>query len=58
MSIGEHCTDRDLVVEGLAQEVDPNTVTLADIMTLDLVTAREDDERWDGCAVRASAACR
>lgn len=40
-------TDRDLVVEVLAQEVDFAAVTVADVMSFDLTTAREDDELWD-----------
>jgi CBS domain-containing protein len=40
-------TDRDLVVEVLAQELDPDVVTVADIMSLNPVTAGEEDELWD-----------
>ena len=40
-------TDRDLVIEILAKEVDPDTVTLGDIMSYELVTAHEDDRLWD-----------
>jgi CBS domain-containing protein len=40
-------TDRDLVVEILAAELDPNAVALGDIMSFDLVTAREADSLWD-----------
>ncbi|MDD5034431.1 MAG: CBS domain-containing protein [Methylococcaceae bacterium] len=40
-------TDRDLVVEILAKEVDPDVVTLGDIMSFELVAAQEDDRLWD-----------
>ncbi len=36
-------TDRDLVVEILAAELDPNTVSVGDIMSYELTTAREDE---------------
>ena len=36
-------TDRDIVVEVSAMELDPNVITAGDIMTRDLVTARERD---------------
>ena len=36
-------TDRDLVVEVLAQNLSPETVTVSDVMSSHLVTAREDD---------------
>lgn len=40
-------TDRDLVVEVMAQEVPPSEVTAADVMSLELTTAREDDGVWE-----------
>jgi CBS domain-containing protein len=40
-------TDRDLVVEILAAELDPNTVSVGDIMSYELTTAREDEGLWD-----------
>jgi CBS domain-containing protein len=40
-------TDRDLVVEILAAELDPGAVTIGDIMSYDLVTAREEDGLWE-----------
>jgi CBS domain-containing protein len=40
-------TDRDLVVEILAKQVEPGTVTIGDVMTGDLVTARESDGLFD-----------
>jgi Predicted signal-transduction protein containing cAMP-binding and CBS domains len=50
---GERCfpvgivTDRDLVVEVLANNLAPETLSLGDIMTFDLITAREDDDPLD-----------
>ncbi|QXP84627.1 CBS domain-containing protein [Methylococcus sp. ANG] len=40
-------TDRDLVVEILAEEVAPDAVTVGDIMSFELVTAREQDGLWE-----------
>ncbi len=40
-------TDRDLVVEILAEEVDPSAVSVRDFMTTDLLLAREDEELAD-----------
>lgn len=37
-------TDRDIVVELLAKEVDLTTVTIGDAMSFNLVTAREEDD--------------
>ncbi|MDO8990546.1 MAG: CBS domain-containing protein [Sideroxyarcus sp.] len=34
-------TDRDLVVEIMAQQLDPSTITMRDIMASDLITIRE-----------------
>ena len=39
-------TDRDLVVEVLAQNLSPNAVTVGDVMSDSLVTARENDNFW------------
>lgn len=39
-------TDRDLVVEVLAQNLSPETVTVSDVMSNQLITAREDDNFW------------
>jgi len=36
-------TDRDLVVEVMAQEVDPAQFTVGDLMSRELLTAREED---------------
>lgn len=40
-------TDRDLVIEILAQELSPDDVSAGDIMSYELVTAYEDDSLWD-----------
>lgn len=40
-------TDRDLVVEILAEEVAPEAVTVGDVMSFELVTAREQDGLWE-----------
>ncbi len=40
-------TDRDLVVEVLARDVDPQTVTVGDIMSAELLTAGAADSLWD-----------
>ena len=40
-------TDRDLVVEILAAELDPNTVSVGDVMSHRLVTARDDEDLWE-----------
>lgn len=39
-------TDRDLVVEILAQRIDPATVAVADFMSGELLTVHEDDSLW------------
>lgn len=39
-------TDRDLVVEVLAQELSPDAVTVGDIMSYELVTAHDSDGIW------------
>jgi CBS domain-containing protein len=36
-------TDRDIVVEVVAKDLDPATLTVGDIMSLELVSAREKD---------------
>lgn len=40
-------TDRDLVIEILAEEVAPDSVSVGDIMSFELVTARETDGLWE-----------
>lgn len=40
-------TDRDLVIEVLAQELVPAAVTVGDLMSTEIATARESDGIWD-----------
>lgn len=40
-------TDRDIVVELIAQEVDLGSVTVGDIMSYDLLSVREDEGIWE-----------
>jgi len=40
-------TDRDIAVEIVAQEVDPNGVTAGDVMGLDLVSVAEQTGIWE-----------
>lgn len=40
-------TDRDLVVEIMAPQLDPATITVGDIMAPDLITVREDIGLYD-----------
>ena len=40
-------TDRDLVVELLAMDLDPDTVSVGDVMSPDPVVAYEEDRLWD-----------
>lgn len=40
-------TDRDIVTEVVAQEVDPATLRVEDVMTVDVVTALEQDSVMD-----------
>ncbi len=37
-------TDRDIVVRGVAQSLDPGKATLAEVMSTNVRTAREDDD--------------
>ncbi|HET9473958.1 MAG TPA: CBS domain-containing protein [Steroidobacteraceae bacterium] len=37
-------TDRDMVISVMAREADPRTLRVEDVMTRDLVVAREDDQ--------------
>jgi CBS domain-containing protein len=41
-------TDRDLVVEILAAELDPTTVAVGDVMSYELLTAQADEPLWEG----------
>ncbi len=40
-------TDRDLVIEILAKDVDMNAVTVGDVMSRELMTARENDGLYE-----------
>jgi len=40
-------TDRDIVIELLACDVDLNSVSAGDVMSYELVTAQEEDSIWD-----------
>lgn len=40
-------TDRDIVIEVIAEDLDLDEITVGDIMSVDLVTARERDDLWD-----------
>lgn len=40
-------TDRDIVLELTAEDVDLNSVTVADVMSFELVVAREEDDVLD-----------
>ena len=40
-------TDRDLVIEVIAAEVDPDDISVGDIMSYELLTAWETDSIWE-----------
>lgn len=40
-------TDRDLVIEVVAQDVLMESLTIGDVMYTDLATAQEEDDLWD-----------
>jgi CBS domain-containing protein len=40
-------TDRDIVIELIACDVAPDSVSARDVMSYELVTAREEDSIWD-----------
>jgi CBS domain-containing protein len=40
-------TDRDLVIEILAQDLSPDAVAVGDIVSCEVVTARDSDGIWD-----------
>ena len=40
-------TDRDLTIEILAEGVDPDVITVGDVMSGDLITAEEHEDTWD-----------
>lgn len=51
-------TDRDVVVAVVAKELDPRTLTVADVLTDGLVTVREQDDVSDALRVMREAGIR
>lgn len=51
-------TDRDVVVEILAEEVDPKSVTVADFMSYEIVTVNEEDDILDTIKLMRSEGIR
>lgn len=51
-------TDRDIVVRGVAQEGDPKTLKLADVMSTNVRCAREDDDIDDVLSEMANTQIR
>ena len=51
-------TDRDIVVSVLAKELDPRTLTVADVLTDGLVTVREQDDVSDALRVMREGGVR
>lgn len=51
-------TDRDIVVAVVAKELDPRTLTVADVLTDGLVTVREQDDVSDALRVMREAGIR
>lgn len=51
-------TDRDIVVRGVAQEGDPKTLRLADVMSTNVRCAREDDDIDDVLSEMANTQIR
>ena len=51
-------TDRDLVLEVLAQEVDPNTIYAEDVMSPTLHSVYESDSTWDAISLMRSEGVR
>ncbi len=43
-------TDRDIVLEAVAVQLDPGTLTAGDVMSESLATVREDDDLFDALA--------
>jgi CBS domain-containing protein len=52
------CSERDLVFRVVADQRDPETVTVEDIMTREVVTARPEDRVEEGEAKLRQAHCR
>lgn len=51
-------TDRDIVVRGVAQELDVRTATLAEVMSTHVRTAREDDDVQETLATMGQSQIR
>ena len=51
-------TDRDIVIAVVAKELDPRTLTVADVLTDSLVTVREQDDVSDALRVMREAGIR
>ena len=51
-------TDRDIVIAVVAKELDPRTLTVADVLTDSLVTVREQDDVSDTLRVMREAGIR
>jgi CBS domain-containing protein len=51
-------TDRDLVLEVLAQDVRPDQVIIGDIMSADIVTVPQDDGMWETLDAMRAAGVR
>ncbi len=51
-------TDRDIVVEVLAEEVDPRTITVGDFMSYELITVNEEDDVLDTIKLMRSEGIR
>jgi CBS domain-containing protein len=51
-------TDRDIVIEAVALQLDPRTLTAGDVMSAPLVTVRDDDDLFDALARMREAGVR
>ncbi len=51
-------TDRDIVVELIAKEVDLESVTAADVMSTELITAKQKEGTWDTLQLMRSQGIR
>jgi CBS domain-containing protein len=51
-------TDRDLVVEVIAPNVDPEKLLVQDVMSFNLVTAKEENEMWEVASLMQSKGIR
>jgi CBS domain-containing protein len=51
-------TDRDIVVEAVAVQLDPGTLTAGDVMSTPVTTVREDDDLFDALARMREAGVR